>query len=90
MLKFGLKQYAGVILSLTTATFAATAFINQVGYRVGDVKEFALVDGNGSVEITNASGATVLTVTPSAASNWSASGQNVQLVDFSELNTPET
>ena len=90
MLKFGLKQYAAVVLTLTTAGFAATAFINQVGYRAGDVKEFALVDGNGNVEITDASGTTVLTVTPKAASHWDPSDQNVQLVDFSELNTPGT
>ena len=90
MLKFGLKQYVGVILSLTSMTFAATAYINQIGYRVGDTKEFALVDGNGNVEIANASGTTVLTATPSAASNWQPSGQNVQLVDISELNTPGT
>ena len=90
MLKFGLKQYAAVVLSLTTASFAATAFINQVGYRVGDTKEFALVDGNGSVEIVDASGAAVLTVTPKSASRWEPSNQNVQLVDFSELNTPGT
>lgn len=90
MLKFGLKQYVGVILSLTSMTFAATAYINQIGFRVGDTKEFALVDGNGNVEIANASGTTVLTATPSAASNWQPSGQNVQLVDISELNTPGT
>ena len=90
MLKFGLKQYAAVVLSLTSAAFAATAYINQIGYRVGDAKEFALVDGNGDVEIVDASGATVLKVTPSAASNWEPSGQNVQLVDFSELNVPGT
>ena len=90
MLKFGLKQYAAVVLSLTSAAFAATAYINQIGYRVGDTKEFALVDGNGNVEITDASGKTVLTVTPSAASNWQPSGQNVQLVDFSELDAPGT
>ena len=90
MLKFGLKQYAAVVLSLTSAAFAATAYINQIGYRVGDAKEFTLADGNGDVEIVDASGATVLRVTPSAASNWEPSGQNVQLVDFSELNVPGT
>ena len=90
MLKFGLKQYAAVVLSLTSAAFAATAYINQIGYRVGDTKEFTLADGNGDVEIVDASGATVLKVTPSAASNWEPSGQNVQLVDFSELNVPGT
>ena len=90
MLKFGLKQYAAVVLSFATAASAATAFINQVGYRVGDVKEFTLLDGNGSVEIADANGKTVLTVTPTAASSWAPSGQNVQRVDFSELNTPGT
>ena len=83
MLKFGLKQYAAVVLSFATAASAATAFINQVGYRVGDVKEFTLLDGNGSVEIADANGKTVLTVTPTEASSWAPSGQNVQRVDFS-------
>ena len=91
MLKFGLKQYIPLAVAVfTTMASAATAYINQVGYRPGDTKEFALVDGNGNVEIADASGTTVLTVTPSAASMWAPSGQNVQLVDFSELNVPGT
>ena len=90
MLKLGLKQYAAVTLSLATAASAATAYINQVGYRTADTKEFALVDGSGPVEIVDGSGTTVLTATPSAASNWSPSGQSVQLVDFSDLKTPGT
>ena len=91
MLKFGLKQYIPLAVAVfTTVASAATAYINQVGYRPGDTKEFALVDGNGNVEIADASGTTVLTVTPSAASMWAPSGQNVQLVDFSELNVPGT
>lgn len=90
MLKLGLKQYAAVTLSLATAASAATAYINQVGYRTADTKEFALVDGSGPVEIVDGSGTTVLTATPSAASNWSPSGQSVQLVDFSDLKAPGT
>lgn len=90
MLRFGLKQYAAITLSLAAAASAATAYINQVGYRTGDTKEFALVDGSGTVEIVDGSGTTVLTATPSAASNWAPSGQNVQLVDFSDLKTPGT
>ena len=93
MLKFGLKQYiplAVALLSFATVSHAATAYINQVGYRTGDVKEFTLTDGNGNVEIADASGQTVLTVTPKEASYWEASGQSVQLVDFSELKTPGT
>ena len=93
MLNFGLKQYVPMtiaLLSLSTAAFSATAYINQVGYRTGDVKEFALTDGNGNVEIADASGQTVLTVTPKEASYWEASGQSAQLVDFSELKTPGT
>ena len=85
MLKYGL-----VMLSFATAASAATAYINQVGYRPGDAKEFALVDGSGNIEIIDASGTTVLSATPSEASSWDASGQNVQLVDFSELKTPGT
>lgn len=90
MLRFGLKQYAAITLSLAAAASAATAYINQVGYRTGDTKEFALVDGSGTVEIVDGSGTTVLTATPSAASNWAPSGQSVQLVDFSDLKTPGT
>ena len=71
-------------------SFAATAYINQIGYRSGDFKEFALVDGNGDVEIVNAAGQTVLKVTPKAASYWDASGQNVQLVDFSDVKAAGT
>lgn len=87
MLKFGLKQYIplAAILSFATVASAATAYINQVGYRPGDAKEIALVDGNGNVEITDANGTTVLTATPSTASNWAPSGQSVQLVDISDL-----
>jgi len=69
------------------AILAANAYINQVGFRPADPKEFALVDASGNVEIVDASGKTVLQVTPGAASYWDASGQNVQLVDFSELKT---
>lgn len=90
MLRFGLKQYAAITLSLAAAASAATVYINQVGYRTGDTKEFALVDGSGTVEIVDGSGTTVLTATPSAASNWAPSGQSVQLVDFSDLKTPGT
>ncbi len=91
--RFGLKQFVPFALSLLTAesaAFAATAYINQIGYRPGDVKELALVDGSGDVEFVNAAGQTVLKATPKAASNWDASGQNVQLVDFSDLKTPGT
>ena len=46
MVRFGLKQCAPVValsvFSLASAASAATAYINQVGYRVGDVKEFTL------------------------------------------------
>ena len=66
-------------------SFAATAYINQIGYRPGDFKELALVDANGIVDFVNAAGQVVLSVTPKAASYWDASGQNVQLVDFSKL-----
>ena len=93
MLKFGLKQYipfAVALLSFATASSAATAYINQVGYRTGDAKEFALVDGSGNVEIVDAAGQTVLTATPSAATSWAPSGQNVQLVNFSDLKIPGT
>ena len=70
--------------------FAANAYINQIGFRPADSKEFALVGANGNVEIQDASGKTVLTVTPKEATYWDASGQNVQLVDFSELKNPGT
>ena len=61
MLKFGLKQYIPLVamLSFATAASAATAYINQIGYRVADPKEFALTDGSGDVEIVDETGATV-------------------------------
>ena len=77
---------ATVAAGVSTA-FAANAYINQVGYRPSDPKQFSLVGASGNVEIVNASGQTALSVTPGAASYWDASGQNVQLVDFSELKT---
>ena len=90
---FGLKQYiplAATVLSLATAATAATAYINQIGYRTTDPKEFALIDGTGDIEIVDAAGQTVLQVTPKAASHWNPSDQDVQLVDFSALTTPGT
>jgi endoglucanase len=92
-LKFGLKQYiplAATVLSLATVANAATAYINQIGYRPADPKEFALVDGSGDIEIVNAAGQTVLQVTPKASSYWAPSTQNVQLVDFTALTVPGT
>ncbi|WP_290761456.1 glycoside hydrolase family 9 protein [Fibrobacter sp. UBA4297] len=91
--KFGLKQFvplAATVLSLATAATAATAYINQIGYRPSDPKEFALVDGAGDIEIVDAAGQTVLKVTPKAASHWDPSNQDVQLVDFSELKASGT
>ena len=93
MVSFGLKQYIPIVatvLSLASAATAATAYINQVGYRTTDPKEFALVEGNGDIEIVDAAGQTVLKTTPKAASKWNPSGQDVQLVDFSDLKTPGT
>ena len=76
-----------VVLAALVAVpaFAATAYINQIGYRPGDFKELALVDANGNVDFVNSAGQVVLSVTPKAASFWDASGQNVLLVDFSKL-----
>ncbi len=82
------KFFALVAVSasvLASSAFAANAYINQVGFRPSDPKEFSLVGASGNVEIQDASGKTVLTVTPGAASFWDASGQNVQLVDISKL-----
>ena len=92
-LKFGLKQFiplAATVLSFATAATAATAYINQVGYRTSDPKEFALTEGSGDIEIVDAAGQTVLKVTPKAASYWNPGAVNVQLVDISELKTPGT
>ena len=79
-----------IVAAGTSAVFAANAYINQVGYRPADPKEFALVGGNGDVEFVNAAGQTALKVTPKQASYWDASGQNVQLVDFSDLKAAGT
>lgn len=62
-----------LFLAATSIPFAATAFINQVGYRTTDFKQLALVDGSGDVEFVDANGQTVLKVTPSSATNWNAS-----------------
>ena len=84
MKKHALKSVALAAL-VAVPSFAATAYINQIGYRPGDFKELALVDANGNVDFVNSAGQVVLSVTPRAASFWDASGQNVQLVDFSKL-----
>ncbi len=93
MFRFGLKQHISIAVaafSLVSSAFAATAYINQVGYRTTDPKEFTLFEGSGDVEIVDAAGQTVLKVTPKAASHWNPSDQDVQLVDFSALTTPGT
>ncbi|SIO28726.1 non-processive endocellulase [Fibrobacter sp. UWB11] len=84
MKNHAIKSVALAALVVVPA-FAATAYINQIGYRPGDFKELALVEANGNVDFVNAAGQVVLSVTPKAASYWNASGQNVQLVDFSKL-----
>ena len=81
---------ASAILAMASVSFAATAYINQIGYRTSDFKELTLFEGSGNVDFVDQSGKTVLSVTPSAAANWDGSGQSVQLVDFTELKTPGT
>ena len=81
---------ASAILAMAAVPYAATAYINQIGYRTTDFKELTLFEGNGNVDFVDNSGQTVLTVTPTAAANWDGSGQSVQRVDFSELKTPGT
>ena len=79
---FGLKQYiplAATVLSLATAATAATAYINQVGYRTTDPKEFTLFEGSGDIEIVDAAGQTVLQATPKAASRWKRSSRRKAL-----------
>ena len=84
-----MKKHAFIFVAFaalaSVPVIAATAYINQIGYRPGDFKELALVDANGNVDFVNSAGQVVLSVTPKDASFWDASGQNVQLVDFSEL-----
>lgn len=82
--RFAFPAWA-LVAAIVPSAFAATAYINQVGYRASDAKELTIADGNGKVEFVDASGKTVLSVDPGAASNWQPSGQNVQLVDFSDL-----
>lgn len=60
---FGLKQYisaAAVALTFASTAFAATAYINQVGYRTTDPKEFTLFEGSGDIEIKDAAGQVAL------------------------------
>ena len=78
------------VFFMAASSFAATAYINQIGYHPSNFKELTLFEGGGNVEFVDASGTTVLSVTPSAASTWGGSGQSVQLVDFTELRTPGT
>ena len=83
------KKHAFIFVAFaalaSVPVIAATAYINQIGYRPGDFKELALVDANGNVDFVNSAGQVVLSVTPKDASFWDASGQNVQLVDFSDI-----
>ena len=77
-------------LILLSEGFAATAYINQIGYRTSDIKELTLFEGSGNVDFVNEKGEVAYTATPMEASIWSPSGQSVQRVDFSELQTPGT
>lgn len=91
--KFGIRQFVPLAISamtLASSAFAATAYINQIGYRPGDAKEMTIEGGNGNVDIVDAAGQVVLSVAPSMAMSWDAYNQQVQLVDFSELNVPGT
>ena len=69
---------------------APVAYINQVGYRPGDIKMFTLSGGSGDVEILDEKDEVVLTVTPSVASYWSPAGLDVSQVDISELDKEGT
>ncbi|WP_288800150.1 glycoside hydrolase family 9 protein [uncultured Fibrobacter sp.] len=90
---FSVKRCAPIsvasLLAVSSA-FGATAFINQIGYRSNDAKEFTIADASGAVKILDASGQVVLSAAPSEVSYWAPSGQNVQRVDFSELKQPGT
>ena len=84
-----LKKYAlPLSLILLSEGFAATAYINQIGYRTSDIKELTLFEGSGNVDFVNEKGEVAYTATPTSASTWNPSGQSVQRVDFSELQTP--
>ena len=86
-----LRKYAlPLSLILFSEGFAATAYINQIGYRTSDIKELTLFEGSGNVDFVNEKGEVAYTATPMKASIWSPSGQSVQRVDFSELQTPGT
>lgn len=79
------------LLTLGGLAFAQTAYINQIGYRTGDVKELALVGGNDSpVEFVDASGNVAYSATPGAAKQYSAAGVSASLVDFTELDAAGT
>lgn len=90
VLKNSAVKFATIVAILSPSAFAATAYINQIGYRTSDFKELSLVDASGKVDFVNSSGTTVLSVTPTAASFWDASGQNVARADFSDLKTAGT
>ena len=84
------KLIASAVLVTVSHGLAATAYINQVGYRTSDIKELTLFEGSGDVEFINENGEVAYTATPMTVSVWSPSGQTVQRVDFSELKTPGT
>ena len=85
------KLVLPLTLAATSFSLAATAYINQIGYRTNDVKELTLFEGNAAqVDFVDAGGQTVYSAKPASAMTWGPSGQSVQLVDFSPLTTPGT
>lgn len=70
---FSVKRCAPIsvasLLAVSSA-FGATAFINQIGYRSNDAKEFTIADASGAVKILDASGQVVLSAAPSEVSYW--------------------
>lgn len=80
-----------LVLFAAAASFAATPMMNQLGF-APPAEKLVILPGNEAtpIEIKDLKGRTVLTVKPSNATVWAASGEQVQVVDFSAITTPGT
>lgn len=81
------------LLALSAVSFALAAqpAMNQLGFAPASEK-LAVVVGSESnpIEVKELNGRLVMTVKPSKASVWAASGEQVQVFDFSAVTTPGT
>lgn len=80
-----------VVSAISSATLAASAYHNQVGYPTKAPKYIAVVGAEGKdIVFKDSEKQTVLTVKAPEAAYWKPANENASLVDFSELQTPGT